>query len=196
MKDLDELIDSLKFEKQIQLEDMPSIDLYMDQVIQLFENTFGETRRNEEEKILTKTMINNYAKGNLFFPVKKKKYTRGHLILISLIYQLKGSLSITDIKGVLSGINARAVNGGLDLGEFYSAFLALSAENEREFRAEAGIRSSGAAREAGRLQGGDEELEKTLLIASLVNMSNMYRRLAEKLADELQKESLDALENK
>lgn len=189
MKDIDELIDSLGFDKQIQLEEMPSIDLYMDQVIQLFENAFAETRRTEDEKILTKTMINNYAKGNLFFPVKKKKYTRGHLILISLIYQLKGALSITDIKGVLSSINGLAMKGELDLGEFYSAFLALAEENERDFREEAAKRKSAAERELGNMPEGGNDLEKVLLIASLVNMSNMYRKLAEKLADQLQKET-------
>lgn len=196
MKDIDELIDSLGFDKQIQLEEMPSIDLYMDQVIQLFENAFSETRRTKDEKILTKTMINNYAKGNLFFPVKKKKYTRGHLILISLIYQLKGALSITDIKGVLSGINERAMKGELDLGDFYSAFLALAEENERDFREEAAKRKNAAERESGQIPGGDKDLEKVLLIASLVNMSNMYRKLAEKLADQLQKETPAQPENK
>lgn len=196
MKDIDELIDSLGFDKQIQLEEMPSIDLYMDQVIQLFENAFSETRRTKDEKILTKTMINNYAKGNLFFPVKKKKYTRGHLILISLIYQLKGALSITDIKGVLSGINERAMKGELDLGDFYSAFLALAEENERDFREEATKRKSAAEREIGPMQGEGNDFEKVLLIASLVNMSNMYRKLAEKLADQLQKETPAQPENK
>ncbi|WP_316570868.1 DUF1836 domain-containing protein [Neobacillus sp. YIM B06451] len=191
MEDLEKLIDSLGFKKQIHLEEMPSIDLYMDQVIQLFDQAFSQTRRNEDEKILTKTMINNYAKGNLFFPVKKKKYTREHLILISLIYQLKGSLSITDIKGVLSGINDGVTKGDLDLEAFYSAFLSLSTENERNFREEARKRKEAAEKEIEFMQGGDKELETVLLIASLVNMSNMYRRLAEKLADLLQEEGPD-----
>ncbi|WP_409273529.1 DUF1836 domain-containing protein [Neobacillus sp. SCS-31] len=191
MEDLEKLIESLGFKKQIHLEEMPSIDLYMDQVIQLFDQAFSQTRRNVDEKILTKTMINNYAKGNLFFPVKKKKYTREHLILISLIYQLKGSLSITDIKGVLSGINDRVTKSDLDLEAFYSAFLALSAENERNFREEARKRKDAAEKEIKLMEDGDKELETILLVASLVNMSNMYRRLAEKLADQLQEDGLD-----
>ncbi|WP_053365029.1 DUF1836 domain-containing protein [Bacillus sp. FJAT-27245] len=191
MEGLEKLIDNLGLDKQIRLEEMPSIDLYMDQVIQLFDQAFAETRRNEDEKILTKTMINNYAKGNLLLPIKKKKYTRGHLILISLIYQLKGSLSITDIKAVLSGINDRAANGDLNLEDFYSAFLSLSSENERNFREEALRRKNAVEKENGLVHGGDNEVETILLIASLVNMSTMYRRLAEKLADQLKEDGRD-----
>ena len=51
-----------------------------------------------DEKVLTKTMINNYAKGKLFIPIKNKKYSKQHIMLINLIYQLKGALSINDIK--------------------------------------------------------------------------------------------------
>ena len=81
--------------------DIPDIDLYMDQVIQLFDSKYQPSLRNEEDKVLTKTMINNYAKGKLLFPIKNKKYSKEHIMLISLIYQLKGSLSINDIKSVL-----------------------------------------------------------------------------------------------
>ena len=73
MEKLDEIIASLGLENQLMLEEIPSIDLYMDQVIQLFENKFSELKRNDEDKILTKTMINNYAKGKLLFPIKNKK---------------------------------------------------------------------------------------------------------------------------
>ncbi|WP_059172415.1 DUF1836 domain-containing protein [Bacillus sp. FJAT-27445] len=191
MNNIDELIDSLGLDKHIQIGDMPSIDLYMDQVIQLFENAFAQSRRNEDEKILTKTMINNYAKGNLFFPVKKKKYTREHLMVISLIYQLKGALSITDIKGVLSGINEKVSKGSISLEDFYAAFLSLSAQNTASFRKELSRRQHSAESEIEHICGGDKHAEKVLLIASLVNMSNMYRRVAEKLADELQQEHPD-----
>ena len=96
-----EYIERLNLKENISLEDIPEIDLYMDQVIQLFEKKFSDTLRNEEDKVLTKTMINNYSKGKLFMPVNNKKYTKDHLILISLIYQLKGVLSIKDLRKFL-----------------------------------------------------------------------------------------------
>ena len=106
MINIDGKLKSLHLEKQLTLDDLPQVDLYMDQVIQLFEGVYGETLRNSAEKVLTKTMINNYSKGKLLFPIKNKKYTNDHLILMSLIYQLKGGLSITDIKTSLDEINS------------------------------------------------------------------------------------------
>ncbi|EMF45647.1 hypothetical protein B481_2892 [Planococcus halocryophilus Or1] len=66
------LIEEMAFHNQVLPEDIPKIDLYIDQVIQLFESSFAETKRHPDEKILTKTMINNYAKGKLFYPIQNK----------------------------------------------------------------------------------------------------------------------------
>lgn len=62
-----EILNNLNLENNIKLDEIPEIDLYMDQVIQLFESKLSEQKRNEDEKILTKTMINNYAKGNYYY---------------------------------------------------------------------------------------------------------------------------------
>src|SRR5699024_3782183 len=98
MKSMEKLAESLRLNSNLSLDDIPDLNLYMDQVIQLFERQFADTKRNEDEKVLTKTMINNYAKGKLFFPVENKKYTKEHLILISMIYQMKGAMSLSDVK--------------------------------------------------------------------------------------------------
>ena len=102
--DIIEILNNLSLESNIKLEEVPEIDLYMDQVIQLFESKLSNQKRNDEEKILTKTMINNYAKGKLLLPIKNKKYSKEHIILMSLIYNLKGVLSINDIKLCLDQI--------------------------------------------------------------------------------------------
>lgn len=186
MKNAADLIGELSLENNIALEDIPGIDLYMDQVIQLFEKKFGSSTRNAGDKVLTKTMINNYAKGKLFFPIKNKKYSKEHLILISLIYQLKGGLSIQDIKQTLVGINDKSSAGKFPLAEFYKSFLNLQEKNigtfsEDVFKAEKEVKD-----EVGKLDADNpEELEAVLLIASLINMSNLYRRTAEKLVDQL-----------
>jgi hypothetical protein len=183
---LNEIVNNLSLERKIELEDIPAIDLYMDQVIQLFENTYGKTKRNEDDKILTKTMINNYAKGKLFFPIKNKKYSREHIILISLIYQLKGALSISDIKVALEGINEKIVADDFDLESFYRSYLNLYQQNVNNFKEAVALRAEEVKDELSAFPEGDHDyLEKVLLIASLVNISNMYRRLAEKLVDEL-----------
>jgi hypothetical protein len=183
MKHVEELIDELGLKSNLSIEDIPEIDLYMDQVIQLFENKFGGSKRTADEKVLTKTMINNYAKGKLFFPIKNKKYSKEHIILISLIYQLKGALSIGDIKSTLDGINDRIVQKNIDLEAFYNSFLQIHNKNVESFHEEIKQHTKEVSEGIGEMA--DAQLEQILLIASLSNISNMYRRAAEKLIDEL-----------
>lgn len=181
-----QLTDKLALQNQIQVEDIPKIDLYIDQVIQLFEAGFAESKRNDEEKILTKTMINNYAKGKLFYPLHNKKYSRNHVMLISLIYQMKSVLSINDIKQVLDGINEKAVQQELDLQPFYTSYLQLQKGNIASFTEEVERQEKEAAKQMDELEE-MEEFERVLLIASLVHTSNLYKRAAERLIDGLGK---------
>lgn len=186
MENFEEIIEQLNQNQNLLLEDIPNIDLYMDQVIQLFESKYDSLKRNENDKILTKTMINNYAKGKLFIPIKNKKYSKEHLILISLIYQLKGALSINDIKSVLEGINSKVIEGGLSLESLYQSYLHLSSDNVDHFKEEAKSIAKNAKEEIFPLDEEDSEyLEKVLLITSLVNVSNLYRRAAEKIVDQI-----------
>lgn len=186
MNNLASLLAELNLENNIALEDIPEIDLYMDQVIQLFEKNFGSSTRNEDEKVLTKTMINNYAKGKLFFPVKNKKYSKEQLILISLIYQLKGGLSIQDIKQTLEGINERTESGQFQLNKFYQSYLKLHEKNIEIFNEDVLKTEQDVKLEVKTLEADEpEELETVLLIASLINISNFYRKTAEKLVDQL-----------
>jgi len=192
LSNIADLLADLGLENNIALEDIPGIDLYMDQVIQLFEKSFGNSTRNDEDKVLTKTMINNYAKGKLFFPIKNKKYSKEHLILISLIYQLKGGLSIQDIKQTLGGINDRVESGELQLEHFYKSYLNLHEKNFEIFNQDVLKTEQDVNAEVQKLEAEKpEELETVLLIASLVNLSNFYRKTAEKLVDQLAEIKID-----
>lgn len=104
----------MEFEKQLEEwmkldyvlpEDLPNIELYMDQVTTFLEEQLQGTKRFEEDKIFTKTMINNYTKNHLLPPSNKKKYSRNHMILLIYIYYLKNFLSISDIKNLLDPLN-------------------------------------------------------------------------------------------
>lgn len=186
MDTINQIIEQLDLEANLSLEEIPQLDLYMDQVIQLFENKFANSKRNDEEKVLTKTMINNYAKGKLIFPIKNKKYSKQHLILISLIYQLKGALSINDIKTTLDGMNKKIQNEDIDLDSFYTSFLNLTKRNTADFKEDIFQREKEVKDEiVGGQDGQSRYLEQVLMISSLVHMSSLYRKVAEKLVDEL-----------
>lgn len=184
--DIDNYINSQKSSTNINLDDFPEIDLYMDQVIQLFESKLNYTKRNEDDKILTKTMINNYAKGNLLMKIKNKKYTKEHMILIGLIYNLKGALSLTDIKTMFDPIiESFSKDEDYPLYDIYESFLKIYDSNLENFD----ISSKNISNHINELiKNKDERLgdfeEKFLLVCAFVSMSNLYRRMSEKLIDE------------
>lgn len=104
---LDSILDSLSRIDYIHPEDIPNIDLYMDQVTTLMDSRLSSTKRYEEDKILTKTMINNYAKNNLLPPPNKKKYSREHILILTFIYYFKNILSIKDIETLLNPLTEK-----------------------------------------------------------------------------------------
>lgn len=174
----EEIIENLgqNFQDKIELSDIPEMDLYMDQVIQLFENKLSSTKRNEEDKVLTKTMINNYAKAKLLMSIKNKRYSKEHLILMSLIYELKGGLSISDVKLLLDSIVCKFENQEeYDLRSLYNLYLDNCKQDNGDIIDN--IKSKIEKIEE------DSFEDKFLLISSLISISNSYRRVGELLID-------------
>lgn len=136
---LDSIMESLDRIQHIKLEDIPNIDLYMDQVTTFVEKKLKNTARHpEEDKILTKTMINNYAKNNLLPPPSKKKYSRDHVLLLIFIYYYKGILSISDIQELLQPITQRYFENGktYDLTRVYEEVFSLEREQKDVLKAD------------------------------------------------------------
>ena len=191
MKDLKDTINSLHLDNQLKTESIPNVDLYMDQVIQLFESTYEQSIR-QNEKILTKTMINNYAKEKLFFPIQKKKYSKEHLMLINFIYQLKGGLSIQDIKVALTMFNQQFLEDkSFSIEAIYELYLNIQTENAIKFEKEVTDKFEDITLKLNEVEVSNvNQLESFYRLASAIHMSNMYRKVAEKIIDDLSKESL------
>lgn len=98
---LKQTLDRLRSVSYVKPEDIPNIDLYMDQIITFMDEQLESTKRYETDKLLTKTMINNYTKNNLLPPPDKKKYSREHVLTMLFIYYFKNILSISDIQSIL-----------------------------------------------------------------------------------------------
>ena len=183
---IDNYINSQKSSNNINLDDFPEIDLYMDQVMQLFESKLNYTKRNNDDKVLTKTMINNYAKGNLLMKIKNKKYTKNHLILMGLIYNLKGALSLTDIKTILTPIvDSFEKEQEYPLNDIYQSFLDIYDLNLEDLKNSPNKIYENIKQLVNNKNDvlGDYE-ENFLLICAYVSMSNFYRRMSEKIIDE------------
>lgn len=101
--------------------DIPGIDLYMDQVTTFMEQHLAHSKRYPDDKVLTKTMINNYAKNDLLPPPVKKKYSREHMLMLIFIYYYKNLLSIGDIQTLMKPLAERyfQAGGGLNLTAIY-----------------------------------------------------------------------------
>lgn len=87
-------------------EEIPKIDLYMDQVLTFMTERLKRTaRKSDKDKLLTKTMINNYVKNKVMIPPVKKKYGRDHILLLMVIYYMKSFLSIDDIRKIVGPVS-------------------------------------------------------------------------------------------
>ena len=124
---LNELLDHLDSLDHIHVDEIPQIDLYMDQVTTFMEEHLKKTRRHPGDKILTKTMINNYAKNDLLPPPTKKKYSREHMLVLIFIYYFKNLLSITDIQALLKPLTEKYFKNDKDFGmeEVYKEVFSL-----------------------------------------------------------------------
>lgn len=94
---------------------LPDLDLYVDQITTFLTRHLAKTIRFEDDKIMTKTMINNYTKNHLLPPPDKKKYSRDHILLMVFIYYFKNFLPISDIKTILGPLTDKYFHKDADL---------------------------------------------------------------------------------
>lgn len=127
---LNSILASIERIDYVKSADIPNIDLYMDQVTTFMEKALASSKRYPEDKILTKTMINNYAKNDLLPPPNKKKYSKEHLMVLTFIYYFKGILSIKDIETLLGPITERYfhTDSSLDITRIYDEVCAHDKE--------------------------------------------------------------------
>ena len=125
------LIRSMQNIDYITPDELPNIDLYMDQVTTFMDEHLRSSKRFEDDKILTKTMINNYTKNNLLPPPVKKKYSNEHMLLLIFIYYLKNFLSISDIQNILGPLSERFFDSGdgISMRDIYEEIVSLEREN-------------------------------------------------------------------
>lgn len=117
----------------VEASQVPDIDLYMDQVTTFMESHLGKLKRNPDDKVLTKTMINNYAKNELLPAPEKKKYSKNHVLLLTFIYYFKNVLSIGDITTLMKGITEEHFQKGNNpsLEKIYSEIVKFQPEISR-----------------------------------------------------------------
>ncbi|WP_026507604.1 DUF1836 domain-containing protein [Butyrivibrio sp. MC2013] len=121
---IERIMDEIGDLSSVKIEDIPNIELYMDQLTTFMDKHLSGTSRNPgQDKILTKTMINNYAKNDLLPPPIRKKYSKDHVILLIFIYYFKSLLTINDVQTLLEPLKERfhvSDTEGMTLSEIYT----------------------------------------------------------------------------
>lgn len=98
-------------------EQLPQIELYMDQMVALLEGQFRQFPGDTGSKLITPSMINNYVKQKVIPPTVKKRYSRTHIAYLIMICNLKPVLPIATIQAMIEGqLEVRT------LGEIYNHF--------------------------------------------------------------------------
>lgn len=182
------LIDDLSLLDDIKLSDIPDIDLYMEQVTTFIDDKLGHLKRNDEDKVLTKTMINNYTKAGILMPPKNKKYNKQHIVLLIIIYYLKQILSIDDIHALLSPIlkNMETTEDDvISISDIYSTFLKIK---QNEFNNYCDVFSDKFELIEKMTSNIDIQSKETaelfLIVIMLIAQADAQKRLAEKIIDQ------------
>lgn len=192
---LNSILESLDRIEYIKPDDIPNIDLYMDQVTTFMDSKLQMSSRYPgEDKILTKTMINNYAKNDLLPPPVKKKYSKEHVLLLIFIYYYKGVLSINDIQKLLQPITDKYFqnDSDFDLENIYQEVFSFE-KSQIEVMKEDVIEKFKVAQDSFK-DAPEEDLEFLQKFAFICMLSlDVYvkKLMIEKMIDQLPSPSVD-----
>ena len=173
------ILQSLEKVEYIKSEDIPNIDLYMDQVLTFMDRKLrSAVRPQTEDRILTKTMINNYAKNDLLPPPVKKKYSKEHVLLLIFIYYYKGIIPMNEIQTLLKPLTDRYFQNGqvFDLESVYKEVVVLEKEQLEDLKKDVVEKVTGEEQEF---------LQKFALICLLSFDVYMKKMIVEQLVADL-----------
>ena len=77
--------------------ELPSIELYIDQVLSYIDSIFDPLEMQDIEKPLTASMVNNYVKQGAVPPTVKKRYSREHIAYLIIVRLAKQIFTIDEI---------------------------------------------------------------------------------------------------
>lgn len=117
-------------ESELKSAEIPPIDLYVDQIINLVSEKLKHGSERYHDRHLTKTMINNYSKDGIITQVKGKKYSKEQIVQMLTVYTLKSSLSIGEIKRLMGGAYASEDFSGEDLTAIYDRHIDIKEEGK------------------------------------------------------------------
>lgn len=173
---------------KIDVNDFPEMEIYMDQAETFLNRGLKIYKKSEKDKVITKTMIGNYVKHNMLPRPVNKKYSKDHLILLTLIFCLKGTFQMEEIEKIMKPLiynyNSE-FDEKIDLAALYEGILEVQAKEQEEL-----AQSVNRMIEEGKHQlmktelSDDDMLELFMLIVNLSMKADAQKFLAHKLLRE------------
>lgn len=186
---LESIMASIDRINNISSSELPNIGLYMDQVTTFMDRLLKSSARYPEaDKILTKTMINNYAKNDLLPPPDKKRYSKEHIVMLIFIFYSKGFLSITDIQTMLAPLSDRyfEAEGDINLCRIFDELFSLEKERNAELKADITAKFEESLKTFEDTEGLDRELLQMFSFIFMLGYDVYVKKLLiEKMLDEL-----------
>lgn len=187
---IQDILEHLGTLSYIKPESIPNIDLYMDQVTTFMDEHLKNAKRYPEDKVLTKTMINNYAKNNLLPAPNKKKYSREHILLLIFIYYFKNLLSFNDIEQLFRPITEKHFDtrNGLPLEEVYKEVFSMEQDELKRLKEDVSEKYQRAGHTFLKPELEEEDGEYLRLFAFICELSfDVYlkKQIIEQIIDEL-----------
>lgn len=183
LEELLKFFSNTEFLNQIENSKIPNINLYMDQVLSFMNENLDNYKRNSSDKILTKSMINNYVKNDIIPKPENKKYYPKHIITLIYIFYLKQILSLDDVQTILKHYTENHFNTD-DINDLYKAFLLSEQKEEEKLEKEIEELSKNLYKDFSAEKFDDDEIT-FLLIMLLSSRANRYKVTIEKLIDNL-----------
>lgn len=183
-----DLLDKLNTIEYINPDSIPNIELYMDQVTSFIDGQLAGSKRSEDDKLLTKTMINNYTKHDLLPPPVKKKYSKEHLLTLIFIYYLKNIVSINDIHSILKPIteNYFGNKDGYNLEDIYAEIFRMEKEESTKVLKEFSKKYSISKETFADFPEEDQEMLHAFSFICLLSFDvYMKKQLIEKIVDDV-----------
>ena len=177
-------------EAELTSRDIPQIDLYVDQILNLVSTKLREGSERYHDRLLTKTMINNYSKDGIITAIKGKKYNREQIMQILTVYSLKNTLSIGEIKRILAGAYADGDFDEAALTEIYDRHLKIKSENK-----DYALEALDAIIERNSLDI-DSDIDYISTICALSSLSAQLKNIAQAMIDERFPEPIEEEDDK
>jgi hypothetical protein len=173
---------------QIEIEEYPDFDLYVDQASTFMNQKLAAYKRNEKDQVITNTMIRNYTKHKMMPGPKARKYSKEHLIFLSMIFYLKRNFQMDEIgkimKPLIENFNSE-FDEKIDFLTIYQGILDSQKKERENLHEKLKIEIESIKNSLNRSDLSDDDmLEVFMLITSLSIKADAQRFIAEKLLDE------------